>query len=123
MANPWDRPPWPDDDSDTADEVYRAIGYALSEWEWAEQALANIFAVLTGTLEVLPTLPAVQAYGAGTGLNTRMAMVEAAATFVFKFEPNPDLQKELEALCKECKGWVERRNDIAHARLTETPQE
>src|SRR6266511_3486376 len=108
MANPWDRPPWPDDDgSPTADEIFRAVGRTLSEWEWAEQGLSNIFAVLTGTLDVLPTSPAVQAYGAGTGFNTRMAMVEAAATFVFEFEPNPDLRKELDGLTKECKGWVE----------------
>jgi hypothetical protein len=123
MPNPWDRPCRPDDyGSATADEVYQALGRTLTEWEWVEQGLANIFAVLTGTLDVLPTSPAVQAYGAGTGFNTRIAMVEAAAEFVFKFDVNEKLEAELAVLAKQCRGWVERRNDVAHARVTEMPQ-
>jgi hypothetical protein len=119
MPNPWDIPPWPKTGSETAEEVYTAIGRALTSWEWAEQGLANIFAVLTGVLDVLPISPAVQAYGAVTSFTFHITMVEKAADFLFASDSNDELNHELRALIKECCGWSSRRNDVAHGRVTE----
>ena len=46
MANPWDVPPRPASYCSTSEELYAAIGEALSGWGYVEDIIADIFAII-----------------------------------------------------------------------------
>jgi hypothetical protein len=124
--NPWDIRPRSADGSATADEVYRAIGMALTSWEYAENALADVFALFVGAREIIPPRePAVRAYGVIAGFKTRLDMVQAAAESYFQLTKkdaedekvrtaNDALRERFKRTAKCALKLSERRNNIAH---------
>ena len=46
MPNAWDRPAWPSIGNDPPDEIYLAVGRALSAWCEAEEAIAYLFSTV-----------------------------------------------------------------------------
>ena len=122
MSNPWDVPAKPTHAPDRSDEIYAAVGRALSNWDEVELALAEIFSIFTGT----PIFgdrpfeePAIRAYGSVISFNGRTEMLEAASRGYFhnKKTPTAELEKNFRALLTECKGFAGRRNDFAHGRV------
>lgn len=123
---PWDPRPKAARGSPTSDEVYRAVGMALTSWEYLENALANIYTAFLGVLDVpIENAPAVRAYGSIVGFQNRAAMIEAASEAFFHAHWNPAIQtkfgkrkNELSAafavLLSEATGYSGRRNEIAH---------
>lgn len=128
---PWDRRPPSERGSETADEIYRAVGMTLTSWERVESGLAHIFALI-----IYPSLssdtPALRAYGSVSNFASRMEMIEAAAEAFFDptFKRRPlrnltaskrtqafmqELERDLRTICDELRQWAARRNDIAHA--------
>jgi hypothetical protein len=82
---PWDIRPKGAKGSTTADEVYRAVGMALTSWESIEVVLADIFTIFVGApLTVVPHAPATMAYGSIIGFRSRASMIEAAASGFFQ---------------------------------------
>src|SRR5437016_4893458 len=92
MPNPWDIPPIPETANADPDDIFRAVGGALSGWESVEHTLADIFTLL---VEAKPPpvpfdimTPAARAYGSVVSFQARSAMVEAAARVFFRLHPH-----------------------------------
>lgn len=118
--------------SDTSNELYMAVGRALSAWEGVENALADAFTLLIGAREIVPpVVPAVRAYGAVAGFSGRADMLQAAAEGFFEWIPRgaphedhklteyrKKLSDEFGDLLDEARGFALRRNEIAHGIVT-----
>jgi hypothetical protein len=110
--NSWDRPPIPLIGDETSDEIYRAVGWALSGWEMLEMSLVGLFDTLIGI--ALDTHASHRAYGAVTIWNIRRDMLRAAAEAYFLEFPNQPLAKEIKETINIVDRYAARRNDIAH---------
>src|SRR5437667_11584857 len=84
MSNPWDAPPKPAT-ADVSEDIYTAVGKALSNWELVEAQLGEIFSIFVRTPVFLTPLeePAMWAYGSVVSFNGRADMLEAAARGFF----------------------------------------
>lgn len=94
-------------------DVFAAVGMALTAWEKLEQAQANVFGQLVGSRRG----GAVAAYGTIVAYKGRAEMLTAAAKVVLKGDPpigNASVLAELLTLIKETGELSGRRNDIAH---------
>jgi len=111
-SNPWDRPPIPSIGDDTADEIYRAVGYALTGWEFLEIELAGLFDILIGV--DLDSHASHRAYGSVTIWNIRRDMLQATSEAYFLSFNNPNLNKRIDDAIKLVDHYPPRRNDIAH---------
>jgi hypothetical protein len=114
--NPWDRPPIPTTGDETADELYRAVGYALTGWEFLEIELAGLFDILIG--KNLDSHASHRAYGSVTIWNVRSDMLRATADAYFLAFHNPPLQKCISDAINRVNYFASRRNDIAHGIVT-----
>jgi hypothetical protein len=132
MPNPWDRPslgsPVRTGDYD-ADEIYAAVGRALSKWERLEGEMVHVYAVIIGgTSSRYLDAPPIRAFGTLNSPATRADMIDAAAKAMFwrlGFEEGMVPEKidrekmeatetDLKDILKAYRGWMSRRNDIAH---------
>jgi hypothetical protein len=98
---PWDDRPHPKRGDKRASTTYEAVGRALTQWEYLETRLAELFSQLVGgewPADDVPYTPAVRAYGSVLGSAARMTMIEAAAKAHFQVYPNEALEKRL-AVC------------------------
>lgn len=122
MPNPWDRPPKATSANADQNDIFRAVGQALSAWESVEHYIARIFAVLVAEKISGPpyatsadgSSPAARAYGSVISFQGRATMVEAAANAFFYTHPHPEFPGRLRKLMKTAVGWTARRNDVAH---------
>jgi hypothetical protein len=129
MPNPWDVPPIskiPTDYDIEEQALYKAVGSALSSWQYVEDAIASIFKALVS--DGLPEhtyepsrSPAERAYGSVISFEARATMVAEAAEAFFYKNPHPDYEKQLREILKACRGWSARRNDIAHGKIAGSP--
>ena len=95
------------------DITFRAIGQALSQWEYFEGNLSLTFSYLLGT--GYGNLAALRAYGSVESFRGRANLLEHAAEVYFEFKPNDDLHKLLSGLLKDATSkFSARRNEIAH---------
>ena len=118
-ANPWDIPtPLPTIGETLTDAIHTATGKALTSWEYLEEALAHLFALILGVGADPETEPAIRAYGSVISFKSRADMVRAAADVFFRLHPSETLQPEFIALLTACIGWSGRRNDVAHGKVT-----
>ncbi len=109
---PWARPPIPPLGDETPDQVYRAVGYALSGWEYLGMEVCGLFDTFIGI--ELDNHASHRAYGAVTSWSTRKEMVTAASdAYFFEFH-NPGLQARVDAAVKLVDKYATCRNDIAH---------
>lgn len=114
MSNPWDDRPWAEFGVKSEDELFVAVGKALSHWELLEQAIASLFTLVTVGSYFAPTAPALRAYCSVANSSNRIQMVRAAVeSWLREWEDCPFAENALSLLI-ECSGWAGRRNDIAH---------
>lgn len=144
-AKPWDIRPTQPTGSPIADEVYLAVGKALSAWEGVEVQLSQLYLFFIGRYYLNPAdyrkwiSASLRAYGSVTNFATRIEMVESAGESFFhprsSFFPLRDrdaerkliaqetiLADEFVSLMKATRGFVARRNDIAHGIVSGTRQ-
>jgi hypothetical protein len=112
----------------TEEELYFAVGFALSAWELVEEGLAELFALFIAASEAGPASsghePAIRAYASVISFKSRQGMVGAAADAYFhKAGKDEPLKSQIGSLIDEIGGHAERRNDIAHGRVQLSPGE
>jgi hypothetical protein len=108
---PWDIPPIPTRGDLDAETIFAAVGGALSQWEFFEGHLGEIYSFLIGSSA--QTSPTMRAYGSVSSFSTRIDLVKAAASAYFMRKSNP-LNDDLRSLFDKAKSFSFRRNDIAH---------
>lgn len=107
-ANPWDILPFEELGNEAPDEIYLAVGEALSAWEIVDEWRAQIFGVLVDT-----TSPAAQnAYGTIQSSAGRADLIKAAASVTLR--DDRAYAAELQSLMRDVEKLSGRRNDIAH---------
>lgn len=138
MPNPWDRPatgsPFRMGHA-TADKLYLAVGQALSKWERLEGEMAHLYSQFLSRGEApYFNIPAVRAFGTLNSPATKADMIAAAAEAYFhwlafdeRINANEIVMRELKAvetelrnIIKTYRGWMSRRNDIAHGYVAQT---
>ncbi len=128
MSNPWDRPssgsPFRTGDLDE-DRLYLAVGRCLSKWERLEGAITHLYAAVVGAEDCAP---AIRAFGTLNSPSARAEMISAAADATFHYfgfqagidpvpaeiEEGKEIEDELRDVLKHYRGWMSRRNDVAH---------
>jgi len=95
----WIMAPRADQGAKMEDEIYAAVGAALSAWEGVEEGLAEIFALFVGAPEAGPASghePAIRAYGAVNSFSSSLDMVSAAADcFFYRASDDDETRKRL----------------------------
>jgi hypothetical protein len=108
---PWDPRPWPVQGHPILDDVYSAVGRALSDWERYEGSLSLLFATLTSTSS---SLPARRAYNSVRTFEARIEMLRAASLAYFERHPDKDREDLMGTVISEGKCYCPRRHEIAH---------
>jgi hypothetical protein len=109
MSQPWDVPPTPAYGDAHADAISLAVGRALTSWEFIEEELAQIFAILVNAdMANLERAPAVRAYGSITTARSRSDVLDAAGEAYFYNKPNPQLQSEFDSVLNHYRGFAAR---------------
>jgi hypothetical protein len=115
---PWDDRPHPKQGDKRASKTYEAVGRALTQWEYLEAKLAELFSQFVGgewPSDGAPYDPAVRAFGSVVGSAARLTMIEEAAKAHFQWYPNPALEKRVrEHIGTECRKFSGKRDNIAH---------
>lgn len=96
--------------------LYNAVGRAIHAWENMEEALARLYALMTG----LPEQPdALSEYGSeNRKFVERLAALKTAGENYFVSFPNQLLEGRLGDLLKEAKELSIKRHRIAHGLIT-----
>jgi hypothetical protein len=114
MSNPWDVRPWAEQGDKSENDVFVAVGKALSHWELAEQAIAGLFTLLTVGSYHAPRVPALRAYSSVISSANRIQMVSAALDSWLREWQDCPVGGNAVTVLQECRGWAGRRNDVAH---------
>src|SRR5271169_5894470 len=114
MSNPWDDRPWAEDGNKSENDVFIAVGKALSHWELFEQSIASLFTLVTVGSYYAPSVPTLRAYSSVVSSGNRVRMVQAALESWLSEWKDCPLGDNALSILKECRGWAGRRNDIAH---------
>src|SRR5438067_51912 len=93
----------------------RAVGKALSTWEFTEGIFAHLFATLIRPLR--GSYAARRAYGSIQASRGRLEIIQTTAEVFFRNLPSIDLQADLKEVMKLYGEAGSRRNDIAHGLL------
>jgi hypothetical protein len=109
----WKRPDSRDQGDENPDATYRAVGYALTQWEHADQELSHLFMCFTqagwGFLSIH------RVYGSIMSNAGRRAAVLAAAEVYFgSFWSKKAVRTPLMNIINIVQWGSERRDDIAH---------
>jgi hypothetical protein len=114
MSNPWDDRPWATDGERSENDLFLAVGRALSHWELAEHAIASLFSLVTVGSYFDPSAPTLRAYSSVPSTGNRIQLVRAALEGWLHEWVDCPLGGNAVSLLIECSGWAGRRNDIAH---------
>jgi hypothetical protein len=104
--------PFPQVGNANADDVYQAVGRALSAWETTEEDFAALFNALITPLHMSFALR--RSYGNIAAARGRNEIIGTAADVFFRNFPDKDLQTRLRALLKKYSDAGARRNEIAY---------
>ncbi|MER9266608.1 hypothetical protein NKI63_18870 [Mesorhizobium sp. M0410] len=111
MINPWDPFPFPLYGDQNEDEIYQWIGRSLDAWEHVEFELARMYSLLCGD----PEWAKMQEYGgSGNIFRDRIGNLANVAVSYFRRDPHQDHEGALDGLITACKGFADRRNEVAH---------
>ena len=138
MPNAWDRPgtgsPFRMGHA-TADPLHLAVGQALSKWERLEGEMAHLYSQFLSRGEApYFNIPAVRAFGTLNSPAAKADMITAAAEAYFHWlawdvrinvsatvmQELEVVEAELRSILKSYRGWMSRRNDIAHGYVAHT---
>jgi hypothetical protein len=111
MGNAWDVPALPSFGDVDKEVLFAAVGRALSQWEYFEGYLGELYSFLISSH--LQTTPAMRVYGSSTSFANRLDMIRTAATTYFIINNEPYLEL-LKSLLSSAQNFAPRRNDIAH---------
>ena len=110
---PWEVPDPPPVGDATADITFRAVGAALSNWEWFEGNLSLTFSFLIGA--GYGNVAASRAYGSVETFRGRATMIQRAAEVYFRHDADDQMQAGLEEVLNRALNQLSaRRNEIAH---------
>jgi hypothetical protein len=112
MPNAWDRPAWPSVGDGTQDDIYPAVGRALTAWCETEEAIAYLFSTVVEAGII--GAPVNRAYSSISGVRNRIRMVREAADAWFAQLGGCPKSDDLFRILTICEKWSERRNEIAH---------
>jgi hypothetical protein len=116
MSNPWDVPPLPERGDDDADDTYKMIGRALTDWENLEVQLAHLYASFTEQPNRLEAFRAYGGYPAGSTIfAVRVAQLKKVAAAYFVNFPSQPNEGEFDDLMDRAQRLADRRNEIAHS--------
>ena len=113
---PWEiRPPSPIGNSNE-NEIFSAVGQALTEWEQVEKACAQLFAIfVSANRRRLYFAPAVRAYGCIISTKSKNDMLrEAAKAFFSTRKTKSHFVADFEQVMADYLNFANRRNEIAH---------
>ncbi len=106
MRQPWDVPPTPAYGDSHEDAISIAVGRALTAWEFLEEELAEIFAIMVNAeMADLERVPAIRAYGSVITARGRADMLEAAAEAYFVNKPDEQLKSEFDSVLAHYRGY------------------
>jgi hypothetical protein len=108
----WEIPDPPAVGDPTEDITFRAVGMALSQWEWFEGNLSLAFSYLIGA--GFGNFGALRAYGTVESFRGRANMLWEAADVYFKLNRDERTESALSDLLKRAGKFSTRRNEIAH---------
>jgi hypothetical protein len=114
----WGRPVPRDFGDPDAEEIYRNVGYSLSQWEFADQALADLFLAFAfsgnvGTAQAYNV--ARRAYGSIAGnAGRRNAVLAAAEAFFLDAWQKKPVRQSIINIVNAVQWASNRRDDIAH---------
>lgn len=111
MADPWQIPPFPPHGDENADDTYKMVGWALSQWETLEYQLSHIYAQLVGQPG---RISAMRDYGAGRIFVERLAALERVAEAFFVRYSDQAAEAEFDRITAFASRLADRRNEIAH---------
>ena len=111
MTNPWDIPALPKLGELSSEAIFTAVGKALSQWEYFEGYLGEVYCYLIGSPS--QTSPAMRSYGCVTVNATRSEMIRTAASAYF-ITNNIQHIADLNVMLNKARHFSARRNDIAH---------
>jgi hypothetical protein len=125
MPNPWDVPPRsarPADYDLKVEDLYQAVGEALSSWQYVEDGIASMFRTLVAEGREQYSYahgmsPAERAYGSVISFEARATMVSAAAEAFFHKNPHAELQAQLRKLLNTCRDGQVAETTLHTARL------
>ena len=112
--NPWNVPLPPKRGDARKSITYRAVGHALSDWEYFEFSLNLVFRVICKTEW---DIPLIRAYGSIMTYRGRAEMIESAADAYFRRHQTKSLQSEFRRLMNMADRFAARRNEVAHGRV------
>ena len=116
MENPFKkRPALSPSGTETADDIYLAVGRALSIWENTEGVFAHLFGYL-----IKPagnSFAARRAYGSVISGRARSTLILEAANVFFRNFPSDEGRAHLDETMAWYGDATARRNDIAHGQL------
>jgi len=92
--------------------TYAAVGFALSEWEKLEQALADIYAAVRGKPNDLEFM--LLYANAGRTFTGRMCELESAASAHFVSSPSQEMEGSLGQVIADIRGLSNKRHRAAH---------
>lgn len=110
----WNRPAFKERGDSNADDIHKAIGMAISNWENLEEA----FAVLFGLLVESRSPAAKRAYGAiASNSGRRDALAAAAEVYVHRKKLDDDYKASFDLLLGHFQLAAARRNEIVHGHV------
>lgn len=114
LASYWNRPPNAVQGDATGHPVYTAVGYALTNWEMAEEKLGGLYLRLVRAKETSYD-PIRRAYGSIESNSGRRKAIEAAAEAYFDdYWADGDIRRAFLRLTEAIGFASKRRDDIAH---------
>lgn len=113
--NEFHPPPPPAIGDSDASSVYRAVGEALSGWEYVEGVFAEIYGQLIRPGRT--SYASLRAFGSLESARSRRGLITQASAVFFTFFPNKVLQPRLKSLLGTYQEASARRNEIAHGQV------
>jgi hypothetical protein len=112
----WDRPVPREHGDPDSKPIYHAVGYALTQWEDADQALIDLFRELTrtgGSIESRYTMS--HSYSSIESHRARRIVLAATAeAYFYHHRERHDLRQPVAKIVNAAEWAADRRDDIAH---------
>jgi hypothetical protein len=111
----WERPVPSKKGDQNPDDIYRAVGWALSQWEKTDQELAGLFSVMSDVEDWFVVEGVRRAYGAIESNSGRRKAVEAVAEVFFgNYWDEKLVRQSLMDIIQAVQRASRIRDDIAH---------
>lgn len=114
-ADYWDRPPSRKDGDTGLDGIFRVVGMALTAWEMAEQALADLYLVLAEADGAATANAIARTYGSiESNTGRRNAITSVAEVYFHPHFSEDYVSRPFNELLTHIRNASKRRDDIAH---------